>query len=87
MYQDGLIDDRTYERDRDALRAQLTVTPLPRSTADLRTVAALLCDLPVLLQEATVAERRAVLVQLMSNGGPGGDRTRDHRFKRPLLYH
>jgi hypothetical protein len=33
---------------------------------------------------ATPSRRRGILHQ--NAGGPGGDRTHDHRFKRPLLY-
>ena len=65
LYQDGLIDDRAYERDRDTIRAQLSQEPAPLPFTDLRSVAMLLGDLPGLLEEATLEERRAVLVQLV----------------------
>src|SRR5262249_24843976 len=61
----GFIDDTTYERDRDMIRAQLTTATIPLPLADLGTVATLLADLPGLLQEATTEERRAILVQLI----------------------
>jgi hypothetical protein len=60
-----LIDDSTYERDRDAIRTKLASATVSLPFADLGTVAALLNDLPELLKEATNEERRAVLVQLV----------------------
>jgi len=65
LYQDGPIDDRRYEQDRDAIRAQLTKATIPLPFADLSSIATLLGDLPGLLKEATNEERRAVLVQLV----------------------
>ena len=65
LYQDGMIDDTVYERDRDALRAKLATASTSLPFADLRTVATLLGDLPALLKEATNEERRAVLIQLI----------------------
>ncbi len=65
LYQDGFIDDTTYERDRDMIRAQLATAIIPLPLADLGMVATLLADLPGLLQEATIEERRAILVQLI----------------------
>jgi len=65
LYQDGLIDDATYERDRDAIRAKLTSATTSLPFADLGIVANLLGDLPGLLNEATNEERRAILVQLV----------------------
>ena len=65
LYQDGLLDDASYERNRDSLRAQLSAPPAPLPFADLHMVATLLGDLPTLLNEATLEEGRAVLVQLI----------------------
>jgi hypothetical protein len=65
LYQDGLIDDTRYERDRDAIRAQLSTAMMPLPYADLGVVATLLGDIPRLLKEATNEERRAVLIQLV----------------------
>ena len=60
-----MIDDAAYARDRDAIRAQLALAPTVLPFADLPTVARLLGELPELLGEATIEERRAVLVQLV----------------------
>ena len=65
LYQDGLIDDKRYEHDRDEIRSQLAKATMPLPFADLGTVATVLDDLPGLLKEATTEERRAVLVQLV----------------------
>jgi hypothetical protein len=60
-----MIDDTAYERDRDALRAKLTIASPSLPLTDLRPVATLLGNLPELLKEATTEERRAILVQLV----------------------
>jgi site-specific DNA recombinase len=65
LYQDGMIDDTAYERDRDAIRAKLTIASPSLPLTDLRPVATLLGNLPELLKEATTEERRAILVQLV----------------------
>jgi hypothetical protein len=65
LYQDGMIDDTAYERDRDAIRSKLTTASTSLPFADLCTVATGLGDFPALLNEATTEERRAVLVQLV----------------------
>jgi hypothetical protein len=65
LYQDELIDDTAYERDRDALRAKLTIASPSLPLTDLRPVATLLGNLPELLKEATTEERRAILVHLV----------------------
>jgi hypothetical protein len=59
LYQDGMIDDTAYERDRDAIRAKLTIASTSLPLTDLRPVASLLGNLPELLKEATTEERRA----------------------------
>lgn len=62
LYADNLIDDGTYERERDALKGQLE---LATTTAMLRfdaaRAAANLADLPTLLAQATPPERRTVV--------------------------
>ena len=65
LYQDGLISDEQYERDRDSLREQLSAAPAALPVTDMRGVASLLSDLPAIIKEATTEERRAILVQLV----------------------
>ena len=65
LYQDGLITDEQYERDRDSLREQLSAAPAALPVTDMRAVAALLGDFPTIVKEATTEERRAILVQLV----------------------
>jgi site-specific DNA recombinase len=65
LYQDGLIDDASYERDRDTIRAQLAAPAAMLPFDDMRAVATLLGNLAELLKEATTEERRAILVQLI----------------------
>ena len=50
LYQDGLISDEQYERDRDSLREQLSAAPVSLPVTDMRAVASLLGDLPAIVK-------------------------------------
>jgi site-specific DNA recombinase len=65
LYEDGLKTEGEYERELASLRAQLAAAPVAAPFDDLGAVAAVLGDLSGVFAEASVAERRAVLMQLV----------------------
>ncbi len=64
LYVDGIVDDRDYQRQRDYLQAQLAQCEAeqpPPALFDLQASAALLRDMPQLIDVATFGERRLIL--------------------------
>jgi len=68
-YADGVVSKAAYERKRDELRtllARSAATPAPKAVG-VETLVPLLKDLPTLLMQATNAERRAVVRELVTH--------------------
>ena len=65
LYEDGLKSEAEYTREVGTIRARLAATPIGAPIEDLGAVAAVLGDLSWVFAEASVAERRAVLFQLV----------------------
>jgi hypothetical protein len=68
-YADGVVSKTAYERKRDELRtllARSTAMPAPQ-VVGAETLIPLLKDLPTLLMQATNAERRAVVRELVTH--------------------
>jgi hypothetical protein len=65
LYEDGFKTEAEYIRERDALRAQLAIEGAPVSTPKRSSAVALLSDVPNLLGQATLEERRAVVEEVL----------------------
>lgn len=68
LYEDGMKSDEDYQRERDRLRSMLQEQPVSvPMQANLEEAAKRLHDLPTLLAQATMLQRRAVLAHLFSD--------------------